>query len=135
MSDHPAPYCIQFPKLGAPDIGYISVSEDSQGLVPFKVQRVFWTYHTPESIVRGRHAHQRTQQVLVAVAGRIVVTTELADGTIQIFRLEDPAVGLYIPPRCWHTMQYSHTAVQVVMASEPYAEADYIRDYEQFRQA
>jgi len=32
-------------------------------------------------------------------------------------------------------MQYSHTAVQVVMASEPYAEADYIRDYEQFRQA
>lgn len=126
------PYLIQFPKLGSPEIGYISVTEQ-QGLLPFEVRRIFWTYYTPESIVRGRHAHHVTEQVLIAAAGRITVTTELADGTIQTFRLEDPHVGLYVPPHAWHTMQYSHSAVQVVLASASYAEGDYIREYEQFK--
>ncbi|HEX8327787.1 MAG TPA: FdtA/QdtA family cupin domain-containing protein [Hymenobacter sp.] len=134
MATYPAPYLIQFPKLGAPDIGYISVGESAQDPLPFAVQRVFWTYYTPESIVRGRHAHLRTEQVLIAAAGRITVTTELADGTIQIFRLEDPNQGLYVPPCAWHTMQYSHTAVQLVLASQPYSADDYIRDYDAFRE-
>ena len=129
----PDPYLIHFPKLGEPGIGYISVTEQQQ-LVPFEVKRIFWTYYTPESIVRGRHAHHVTEQVLIAAAGRIIVTTELADGTLQTFRLEDPNVGLYVPPHAWHTMQYSHSAVQLVLASQPYNEADYIRGYEQFRQ-
>ena len=127
------PHLIQFPKLGAPEIGYISVTEQHQ-LVPFEVQRIFWTYYTPESIVRGRHAHYATEQVLIAASGRIIVTTELADGSIQTFRLEDPHVGLYVPPNAWHTMQYSHSAVQLVLASMPYNEQDYIREYKQFRQ-
>ncbi|UOQ97088.1 FdtA/QdtA family cupin domain-containing protein [Hymenobacter sp. 5317J-9] len=126
------PHLIEFPKLGAPEIGYISVTEQ-QKLLPFEVARIFWTYYTPESIVRGRHAHHATEQVLVAVAGRIIVTTELADGTIQTFRLEDPFVGLYVPPNAWHTMQYSHSAVQLAFASAPYSEADYIRNYDDFK--
>ena len=127
------PYRINFPKLGTHDIGYISVMEQQQ-VVPFEIKRIFWTYYTPESVVRGRHAHHVTEQVLIAVAGRITVMTELGDGTIQTFRLEDPNVGLYVPPHTWHTMQYSHTAVQLVLASQPYAESDYIRNYEDFRQ-
>jgi hypothetical protein len=71
---------------------------------------------------------------MIAVTGRITVTTELADGAIRIFCLEDPCVGLYIPPCAWHTMQYSHPAVQLVLASQPYAETDYIRDYDIFLQ-
>lgn len=127
------PHFITFPKLGNPDIGYISVTEHQQ-IVPFEVQRVFWTYYTPESIVRGRHAHHLTAQVLIAVAGRITVTTEMADGTIKIFRLEDPHVGLFVPPHAWHTMQYTHSAVQLVLASHKYDESDYIRRYEHFQQ-
>ena len=127
------PYLIQFPKLGDSGIGYISVVEQTD-LLPFAVQRIFWTYYTPESIVRGRHAHHLTEQVLIAASGRIIITTEHADGTIQTFRLEDPNVGLYVPPNVWHTMQYSHSAVQLVLASMPYNEQDYIREYKQFRQ-
>ena len=126
------PYLIDFPKLGDPSIGYISVTEQNK-LVPFQVQRIFWTYYTPESIVRGRHAHHRTEQVLIAAAGRITVTTELVDGTIELFRLEDPNVGLYVPPQAWHTIQYSHSAVQLVLASMLYDEADYIRSYDEFK--
>jgi dTDP-4-dehydrorhamnose 3,5-epimerase-like enzyme len=127
------PYLIHFPKLGNPSIGYISVAEQTN-MLPFTVERMFWTYYTPESIVRGRHAHHKTEQILIAAAGYITVTTELADGTIQSFRLQDPHVGLYVPPHAWHTMQYSHSAVQLVLASTLYDEADYIRDHEQFRQ-
>lgn len=133
MPELAGPHLIKFPRLGDPSIGYISVTEQSR-LVPFEVQRIFWTYYTPESIVRGRHAHHATEQVLVAVAGRIIVTTELADGTIEHFRLESPEVGLYVPPHAWHTMQYSHSAVQLVLASHAYDESDYIRKYEDFRQ-
>lgn len=127
------PHLIEFPKMGSPEIGYISVVEQNT-LVPFEVKRIFWTYYTPESIVRGRHAHHQTEQVLIAVAGRITVTTELSDGTIQIFRLENPNVGLYVPPHAWHTMQYSHSAVQLVLASAVYNEDDYIRDYKDFKE-
>lgn len=134
MGNYPAPHLLHFSRLGEPDIGYISVHENHQGLLPFEAQRVFWTYHTPESIVRGRHAHRRTEQVLLAVAGRLIVTTELADGTLQSFRLEDPSIGLYVPPNAWHTIQHSHGAVQLILASTPYEEEDYIRDYDLFRQ-
>ncbi|OON67338.1 sugar 3,4-ketoisomerase [Hymenobacter sp. CRA2] len=126
------PHLITLPRLGEPSIGYISVVE-AEGALPFRVERVFWTYYTPESILRGRHAHHRTEQILVAVAGRIVVTAETPDGTLHTFRLEEPNVGLYLPPNAWHTMQYSHTAVQLVMASQPYTETDYIRDYDEYR--
>lgn len=133
MSSFLAPYLLEFPRLGAPDVGYISVGEQQRPPLPFAVQRAYWTYRTPESVLRGRHAHRRTEQVLMAVVGRIIVTTEVAGGTLQTFLLKDPFVGLYVPPGCWHTMQYSQAAVQLVLASEPYDESDYIRDYAEFQ--
>lgn len=125
------PHIIDFKKLGEPGIGYISVAQNDQ--LPFEAKRIFWTYYTPESIVRGRHAHHRTEQILIAVTGRIIVTTETAHGEINTFVLDKPDAGVYIPPNVWHTMQYSHTAIQVVFASSLYEPADYIRDYEEFK--
>jgi dTDP-4-dehydrorhamnose 3,5-epimerase-like enzyme len=126
------PYLIDFLRLGASNIGFISVAENEKNL-PFDVVRTFWTYFTPEDIIRGRHAHHKTEQILVAVAGRINVTVELANGSIDIFKLETPNVGLYLPPNVWHTMQYSHSAVQLVFASQLYDENDYIRNYDDFK--
>lgn len=126
------PHLIDFPRIGKSAIGYISVAE-AQAHIPFDIQRVFWTYYTPESIVRGRHAHHRTEMVLLALNGRILVHTEMPDGKLESFSLERPNQGLYMPPLCWHTMQYSHTAVQLVLTSTPYEESDYIRDYADFK--
>lgn len=128
----PDPHIITFDKIGDSSMGYISVGQNDQ--LPFEVKRIFWTYHTPESIVRGRHAHHDTQQILLAVTGRIVVHTETADGVVQTFILDTPDKGVYVPPNVWHTMQYSHTAIQVVMASTLYEASDYIRDHQQFQQ-
>ncbi len=129
---HPAPFLIEFQKVGQPAEGYIAIAELAFA-VPFEVHRIFWTYYTPESIVRGRHAHHVTEQVLIAAAGRIQLNTELPDGSRHTFVLEHPHQGVYLPPRCWHTMQYSHNAVQLVLASTPYRESDYIRDYSTFK--
>jgi dTDP-4-dehydrorhamnose 3,5-epimerase-like enzyme len=126
------PYLIEFPKVGDSSMGYISIAEFEKTL-PFEVKRTFWTYYTPESIVRGRHAHHATEQVLVAVAGRIIVNTEMRDGEIMTFVLEKPNQGVYIPPTAWHTMQYSHSAVQLAFASTIYMPEDYIRDFDEFK--
>jgi mannose-6-phosphate isomerase-like protein (cupin superfamily) len=126
------PYLIEFPKVGDSSMGYISIAEFEKTL-PFEVKRTFWTYYTPESIVRGRHAHLVTEQVLVAVAGRIIVNTEMRDGEIMTFVLEKPNQGVYIPPTAWHTMQYSHSAVQLAFASTIYTPEDYIRNFDEFK--
>lgn len=127
------PYLIEFKKLGNSEIGFISVSEN-KGLVPFDVERLFWTYFTPEDVVRGKHAHYKTEQILISVAGRIIVNIEMPDGEKMTFNLEKPNIGLYLPPNCWHTMQYSHSSVQLVIASTKYDEKDYIRNYDQFKE-
>jgi hypothetical protein len=132
MQDSTKPYLIKFPTFGNPSEGYIAVNQFADGL-PFDVKRTFWTYYTPESITRGRHAHFKTQMVLIAAAGKIIVDLEEQDGTMSKFVLESPTSGLYIPPMTWHVMQYSHNAIQIVFASSNYAEIDYIREYDVFQ--
>jgi dTDP-4-dehydrorhamnose 3,5-epimerase-like enzyme len=124
------PQIIQLNKIGESSMGYLTIAENID--LPFKIERIFWTYYTPESIVRGRHAHYKTEQLLIAVSGRIIVSTDDGKGNVESFVLEDPSKAVYIPPNVWHTMQYSHTAIQLVLASCSYDELDYIRDYNDF---
>jgi hypothetical protein len=125
------PYLINFPKIGEPSLGYISVAEKMN--LPFKPKRVYWTYFTPENIERGGHAHIELQQVLIAVSGSIKVVIETITGEKHNFNLNKPNLGLFIPKKAWRTMQYSHNAVQVCIASNEYNEDDYIRNYEDFK--
>lgn len=125
------PCIIQFPAIGDAALGYLSVAEQLTA-VPFAIERVYWTYYTPQNVTRGGHANIEKELVLVAVAGTITVTTELRNGAKECFVLDRPDAGLYIPKLCWHTMRYSHNAVQMVLASNLYSEADYIRDYALF---
>lgn len=124
------PYLINFPKIGGSVQGYISVAEKEN--LPFEVKRIYWTYFTPEDVQRGGHAHYELQQILVAVAGSITINIELSNGDKKEYILDKPFLGLYIPKMSWRTMQYSHNAVQMCIASMPYEEKDYIRDYEIF---
>lgn len=125
------PYLINFPRIGNTMEGYISVSENNT--LPFKVNRVYWTYYTPENIRRGGHAHHALEQILVSVSGKIIVETEMPGGNKERFILESPNVGLLLPIYCWHIMQYTHNAVQMCIANMVYDEKDYIRDYNEFK--
>ena len=133
MSTNNKPYIIDFPSNGNSQIGYISIAENQKD-IPFEIKRVFWAYFTPDSVIRGRHAHHNTEMVLIAAAGKIIVTTEMPGGEKDTFILEKSGQGVFLPKLCWHTMQYSHNAVQLVLASTLYEEADYIRDYNNFLQ-
>lgn len=124
------PYIINFPKIGDSVQGYISIAENEN--LPFEVKRIYWTYFTPESVQRGGHAHYHLEQILVAVAGTITINIELNTGQKNEYILSKPHIGLYIPKMTWRTMQYSHNAVQMCIASMEYEEKDYIRDYEIF---
>lgn len=125
------PRIIEFSKIGNPGLGYISVAENEN--LPFKVNRIYWTYFTPEDVARGGHAHYQLQQILLAVAGKIIIKTELLNGEKKEFILDKPNMGLFIPKMCWREMQYTHNAVQVCIASIAYEERDYIRDYQEFK--
>ena len=126
------PTWLAFPTNGARDIGYLTVAASGNG-VPFEIRRVFWTYFTPNEVTRGRHAHYQTEMVIIAVHGRIHLKAELLSGETFEFYLEKPTQGVYLPPLCWHVMEYSHDAVQVVLASTEFAASDYIRSYKDFR--
>jgi hypothetical protein len=126
------PYLINFPKIGNPSMGYVSISEGVN--LPIKVNRVYWTYFTPEDVARGGHAHKQLEQVLIAVSGTIIIHTETKTDSNR-FILSSPSQGLYIPAGCWRTMKYTHNAIQVCLASMEYRESDYIRSYQEFKDA
>ncbi|MSP85726.1 MAG: WxcM-like domain-containing protein [Flavobacteriaceae bacterium] len=127
------PYLIEFPETGNSSLGYISIAEKDN--LPFVPKRVYWTYFTPNEIERGGHSHYDLEQILVAVAGKIIVNTVLKDGTKNEFILDSPNKGLFIPKMCWRTMKYKLNAVQMCIASIEYDESDYIREYSKFLKA
>jgi dTDP-4-dehydrorhamnose 3,5-epimerase-like enzyme len=100
--------------------------------IPFDIKRIFWTHNIPDNIIRGNHAHQKTQQVLICLQGSILVNITERDGSKESFHLKEPTKGLYLPPDSWHTMTYSENAIQLVFASELYDEDDYIRDFNNY---
>lgn len=100
--------------------------------VPFPIARVYYLFDVPFGTRRGQHAHKALQQVLIAVSGSFDV--ELDDGISKsIHRLNDPRVGLHIPPMFWRSMlNFSPNAVCLVLASQAFSESDYIRSYSEF---
>lgn len=101
--------------------------------VPFQIKRVYYMYDTIRDMHRGRHAHKNLEQILVCVHGSCKVL--LDDGTEQeIVCLDKPNEGIYISGITWRELfDFSDGAVIMVLASEPYNENDYIRDYDEFK--
>ena len=103
-------------------------------LLPFEIKRVFYTYNVQSKQVRGEHAHKKCEQFLVAVSGSCNVIVD--DGnTREEYVLSSPSIGVHIPAGCWG-IQYKHSpdCVLMVLASLPYDESDYIRNYDAWRQ-
>ncbi|WP_461489203.1 sugar 3,4-ketoisomerase [Pontibacter sp. HJ8] len=125
------PYLLQFAPVGSDAIGYIASTQYARD-IPFGIRRVFWTYGTPQQVLRGQHANKATEEVLVALTGRITVETDTGRGT-ETFVLDSPTKGVYIPAMCWTTLHLAEGTVGLCLASTDFDEADYIRDYEVFK--
>lgn len=124
------PHLIDFSKTGSPSLGYITVAQNS-GL-PFEIKRVYWTYYTPDSVIRGHHAHRQLEQIIFATSGWIEFVLEDINGMTETFVLNSPEIGLYIPCYYWRVIKFSHSAVLMCLSSQEYDEEDYIRSYEAF---
>ena len=101
--------------------------------IPFEIKRVFYLYDVPTSAIRGGHAHYTLEQVIIALSGSFEVIVN--DGyTRKTVFLNRPHYGLYLPPGVWRELaNFSSNSVALVLASQPYNEKEYIRDYTTFK--
>jgi dTDP-4-dehydrorhamnose 3,5-epimerase-like enzyme len=101
--------------------------------IPFAIARVYYLYDVPGGMERGGHAHRELQQLMIAASGSFDVVVD--DGfNRRTFSLNRSYYGLFIPTMVWREIvNFSSGAVCLVLASHPYDEADYYRDYDEFK--
>lgn len=104
------------------DRGNLTVVER---VIPFDVKRIFYIYGVDES-ERGGHRHHKTIQAAICLQGSCTIFNN--DGKIQKeFVLDSPDKCLILEPEDWHKMySFSKDAILMVLASEYYAQEDYI---------
>ena len=102
--------------------------------IPFEIKRTYWIYDVPGGEVRGGHAYRKNKEFIVALSGSFDVV--LHDGVKeQVFHLNRSYYGLYVPQMMWRRMEnFSTNSLALVLSSTNYEQADYIRDFEQFKQ-
>lgn len=121
---------IEFPKICDPR-GNLSFIESARH-VPFSIKRVFYIYDVPGGETRGGHAHRECSCVLIAVSGSFDL--RLTDGKDEMtITLNRSNKGVLIPSGVWDTMHnFTTGTVALALASHPYEEEDYIRDYDEY---
>lgn len=133
-----------FPDLQARDCRWISVpgAADARGQVNFLAldqklgfvpRRLFWLHHIAPGQWRGRHGHRESHLITLVLNGSCKV--HLDDGTVkETVVLDDPSRALHIAPYVWHELtDFAPQTVILVIASTPFDEAEYLRDYETFK--
>lgn len=123
------PHKIKIPKI-EDRRGNLAVIE--KDVIPFTSKRVYYLFDVPSGASRGGHAHKNLLQFLIALSGSFDVI--LNDGeTKTTFTLNRPDEGLLIPSGYWRELEnFSSAGICLVLASEEFDEADYIREYENF---
>jgi len=118
------------PKIFDPR-GNLTVAEGLKN-IPFPIARAYWVYDVPGGESRGGHAHKSCLEFIVAVSGCFNVSLDNGSEK-ETFFLNHPWQGLLVETNVWRTLDdFSSGAVCMVLASEPFSEEDYIREYEEF---
>jgi WxcM-like, C-terminal len=123
---------IDLPKITDPR-GNLTFIEGARH-VPFDIKRVYYLYDVPGGAERGGHAHKNLHEFIIALSGSFDVI--LNDGIEkQRFHLNRSYYGLYVCPMVWRELDnFSSASVCMVLASAPFEESDYFRDYDRFAQ-
>ncbi len=121
---------LELPKVHDPRGNLTFVEGGRQ--IPFDIRRVYYLYDVPGGSERGGHAHLGLHQFVIAMSGSFDIV--LDDGfDKQRIHLNRSYLGLYIPPMTWRELDnFSSGSVCMVLASEYFEEADYLRDYSEF---
>ena len=121
---------IHFPPLGD-DRGSL-VALEAHKTIPFDIRRVYYIFGTQAGVARGFHAHKALKQVAVCVTGSCRMLLDNGKQKEEVW-LDSPTKGLLIEGLVWREMHdFTPDCVLLVLASEHYDEADYIRCHEDF---
>ena len=124
---------IDLPRINDPRGNLTFIENDRH--IPFEIKRVYYLYDVPGGSLRAGHAHKTLRQFLIAMSGSFDVTVD--DGQQKMkFHLNRSYYGLYIPPMIWREIDnFSSGSVCLALASEFFNEADYYRQYPEFKRA
>ena len=124
---------IELPKIQDPR-GNLTFLENNRH-IPFAIKRVFSLYDVPGGADRAGHALKKCHQFLIAMSGSFDVVVYNGKDK-QRFHLNRSYYGLHLPPMLWREIDnFSSGSVCLVLASEPYDEIDYYRDYREYLRA
>ena len=118
------------PKIADPR-GNLTFVESNRH-IPFAIQRVFYLYDVPGGAERGGHANKALHQLIIAMSGSFDVV--LDDGAEKKrIHLNRSYSALYVCPMIWRALDnFSSGSVCMVLASHPYDQDDYYRDYAEY---
>lgn len=121
---------IEFPSLGDDRGGLVAL--EGNKTVPFDIKRVYYIFGTKPGVARGFHAHKALKQVAIPIIGQCRMLLDNGIDKAEVW-LDSPAKGILINDLVWREMHdFSPDCVLLVLASELYDEADYIREYHDF---
>lgn len=121
------PQLIDIVKISDPR-GNLSVLQYPSTL-PFEPVRAYWIHDVPSGMMRHGHAFYSAQELIVALSGRIEVSTESPDGSVKRFTLSRPDQALYVPPMTWRELDnFATNSAVLIVSNRLYDEMDYIRD-------
>jgi UDP-2-acetamido-3-amino-2,3-dideoxy-glucuronate N-acetyltransferase len=126
----PGPRLVPLKKI-VEDRGTLIAADAGEGL-PFVAARYFLVQDVPPGGVRAQHAQREGHELISCVAGSCTVEVWWRAGS-EVHTLDDPAVGLYLPPWAWvECREFSGDAVLLVLCSDAYEPLDQISDFDEF---
>jgi dTDP-4-dehydrorhamnose 3,5-epimerase-like enzyme len=121
---------IEFKSFGDERGSLVAIEKGNNS--PFEIKRVYYIFDNMKAVDRGFHAHIKLKQIAIAISGSCTFIIDDGKKREEIL-LDNPTKGLLIEGLTWREMKnFSKNCVLIVLASEPYDENDYIRDYEHF---
>ena len=122
---------IDLPKVDDPR-GNLTFFED-MNQIPFKIERVFWTYDIPGGEKRDGHAYYKQNEFIVALSGSCDVVITNPNGETKTYGLNRSYYGIYIPAQTWrHIDNFSTNALTLHASDQAFDQFDYIRDFDKF---
>lgn len=112
--------------------GHLVVIEGGQD-IPFDIKRIFYIYGSDDTVIRGQHANEKTEFILINMVGQCKVKALDGRGNEAVFLLNRPHTGVYLPRMVWKDMyDFSEDSVLLCLASEHYDSSEYIRQYDNY---
>ncbi|HEY2358153.1 MAG TPA: DegT/DnrJ/EryC1/StrS family aminotransferase, partial [Phenylobacterium sp.] len=111
--------------------GILGVAEVSKH-IGFPIHRAYYIRDVPAGQSRGAHGHKALRQCFLCLRGSVSLAIS-KHGLTQTVQLSRPSQAAVVSAGCWRDLSdFSEDSVVIVLASDEYDEADYIREHADF---